>query len=136
MEAGQAPAGKENWFVMVNAPAGMRTDDPAVVDTLREHVLQKLERMLGTSIRSHLEVERVLTPKGIEADTATHLGALYGTSSNTPMAAFLRHPNFSRRIQGLYFAGGSVHPGGGIPLCLKSAAIVAALVPDAGQRTH
>jgi phytoene dehydrogenase-like protein len=48
------------------------------------------------------------------------------------MAAFLRHPNFSRQIEGLYFCGGSVHPGGGIPLCLLSAKIVAELV-DMGE---
>jgi phytoene desaturase len=133
MEEGHAPPGKENWFVMVNAPAGMSTDDPTLIDNLRNNVLDKLERMLGAPIRPHLEVERVLTPKGIEADTSTFLGALYGTSSNTPFSAFLRHPNFSRSIRGLYFAGGSVHPGGGIPLCLKSAAIVAGMIPDAAS---
>jgi phytoene dehydrogenase-like protein len=40
------------------------------------------------------------------------------------MAAFMRHANFSNRIKNLYFCGGSVHPGGGIPLCLLSAKIV------------
>jgi phytoene dehydrogenase-like protein len=53
------------------------------------------------------------------------MGSLYGTSSNSRLAAFFRHANFSRRTKGLYFAGGSVHPGGGIPLCFKSAKIVA-----------
>jgi phytoene dehydrogenase-like protein len=37
------------------------------------------------------------------------------------MAAFKRHSNVSSQYKGLYFAGGSVHPGGGIPLCLRSA---------------
>jgi phytoene dehydrogenase-like protein len=44
------------------------------------------------------------------------------------MAAFMRHPNFSNQIKGLYFVGGSVHPGGGIPLCLNSAKIMADIV--------
>jgi phytoene dehydrogenase-like protein len=48
---------------------------------------------------------------------------LYGTSSNSKFAAFLRHPNFKKKVKGLYFVGGSVHPGGGIPLCLMSAKI-------------
>jgi len=47
------------------------------------------------------------------------------------MAAFLRHPNFSSGIKNLYFCGGSVHPGGGIPLCLLSAKIVDELIPEA-----
>jgi len=57
------------------------------------------------------------------------MGALYGASSNDVFAAFLRHPNFSSQIKNLYFCGGSVHPGGGIPLCLLSAKIVSDLIP-------
>jgi phytoene dehydrogenase-like protein len=53
---------------------------------------------------------------------------LYGTASNNRMAAFFRHPNFSKRIDSLYFCGGSVHPGGGIPLALSSAKIVDSLI--------
>lgn len=58
------------------------------------------------------------------------MGSLYGTSSNSKLAAFLRHANFTGKIKGLYFCGGSVHPGGGIPLCLKSASIVSNLIAD------
>jgi len=72
----------------------------------------------------------VLHPGQIESRTSSHLGALYGAASNSKFAAFLRHPNFSKRIQNLYFAGGSAHPGGGIPLCLLSAKITASLIPD------
>jgi phytoene dehydrogenase-like protein len=56
------------------------------------------------------------------------MGSLYGTSSNSKMAAFFRHPNFSNAIKNLYFVGGSVHPGGGIPLCLKSAKIMSEMI--------
>jgi phytoene dehydrogenase-like protein len=65
-----------------------------------------------------------LDPRSIESKTRSHLGALYGTSSNNRMAAFMRLANFSTRIKNLYCCGGSVHPGGGIPLCLLSAKIV------------
>jgi phytoene dehydrogenase-like protein len=68
--------------------------------------------------------EFVADPRSIEADTFSHRGALYGNSSNSRIAAFSRHPNFIRKYKGLYFVGGSVHPGGGIPLCLASAKIV------------
>jgi phytoene dehydrogenase-like protein len=71
-----------------------------------------------------IEVEEILTPALIESKTASYLGSIYGTSSNSKWAAFLRPPNFIKNIKGLYFVGGSVHPGGGIPLCLRSAKIV------------
>ena len=128
--AADAPAGGENWFCMVNAPADTGQDWDTLIDQTRTHIQQKLSRMLGVSIVDHLVCESILDPRTIASRTSSYQGALYGNSSNNPFAAFLRHPNFSRRIKGLYFCGGSVHPGGGIPLCLLSAKIVADLIPD------
>jgi phytoene desaturase len=128
MEAGFAPPGQENWFVMVNAPADTGQDWKSIRMKTRTAVLQKLKRILGEDIEALIATEMVLDPTGIESNTLSYLGALYGTSSNSLRAAFLRHPNFSSSIKGLYFAGGSVHPGGGIPLCLKSARIVSNLI--------
>ena len=127
MEAGMAPEGSENWFVMINAPAKAGADWNQEVAAVRGNVLKKLNRILGVDLSEHIAVEEVLTPKGIEHRTDSYLGSLYGTSSNSKWAAFLRHANFSSEFSGLYFTGGSVHPGGGIPLCLKSAAIVGEL---------
>ncbi len=129
MESGQAPAGGENWFVMVNAPAMAEADWNQEINMLRSNVIAKLSRMLGKDISSAIQVEEVITPAGIQLRTDSYLGSLYGTSSNSKWAAFLRHPNRKKSLKGLYFTGGSVHPGGGIPLCLKSAAIVSKMIP-------
>ncbi|MDA0973773.1 MAG: hypothetical protein O2867_08575 [Bacteroidetes bacterium] len=99
-----------------------------MIDQTREHILQKLERLLGKDIRSLIRMEHILDPRGIERNTSSFKGSLYGAASNDTLAAFLRHPNFSRKIKSLYFCGGSVHPGGGIPLCLLSGRIVAELI--------
>ena len=123
-EKKDAPEGGENWFVMINAPADHGQDWDALTDKLREKVLAKLSRQLGVELSTFIEEETVMRPPDIQAKTQSHLGALYGSSSNNKMAAFLRHPNFSKKIGGLFFCGGSVHPGGGIPLCLLSAKIV------------
>ncbi|MEZ5024097.1 MAG: hypothetical protein R2728_12720 [Chitinophagales bacterium] len=55
-------------------------------------------------------------------------GALYGNASNNKMAAFWRHANYSSKIENLYFGERSVHPGGGIPLCMLSAKIIDELI--------
>jgi phytoene desaturase len=123
-----APAGKENWFVMVNAPAETEMIETELIFAAKKIILGKLNRMLQTNIEDLVETEGVLHPKLIEEQTASYLGALYGTSSNSKRAAFFRHPNFSKDIRRLYFAGGSVHPGGGIPLCLKSAKITSDII--------
>lgn len=124
LEPADAPEGGENWFTMINVPYHAGQDWDAIIERSRAGVLAKLSRILGVDVASFIECEDVLEPRTIESRTASHLGALYGTSSNSRMAAFLRHPNFSGRIEGLYFCGGSAHPGGGIPLCLLSAKIV------------
>lgn len=122
-----APQGGENWFVMVNVgaePAGVEARLPQI----RAAVLRKIERTLGVDVEPLIETERHFTPATIESRTSSHLGALYGASSNSPLSAFLRHRNRSTQLEGLYFSGGSVHPGGGIPLCLLSARITSDLI--------
>lgn len=131
MQADQSPEGKENWFVMVNAPANLGQNWEEMKKVLRENILLKLSRMLGEDIGELIETEHTLDPIMIEQRTASYMGSLYGTSSNSKFAAFLRHANFTSAIKGLYFCGGSVHPGGGIPLCLKSAKIVSDLIVKA-----
>ena len=65
-----------------------------------------------------------IDPVKIEKNTGAYQGSLYGSSSNNKMSAFFRHSNFSTKITNLYFCGGSVHPGGGIPLAISSAKII------------
>jgi phytoene desaturase len=129
-ESTDAPDGCENWFTMINVPANEGQDWDKIIETVRENTITKISRMLKTDIRPLIKIEQILEPRTIESKTGSHKGALYGTSSNNLMSAFLRHPNFSRRIKNLYFCGGSVHPGGGIPLCLLSAKIVSDVFED------
>ena len=119
-----APKGAENWFVMINVPANTGQNWDKLIAEARKHILQKLSRMLNRDITSLIVTEEILDPRSIEQKTASYQGSLYGTSSNNQFAAFLRHANFSSKIKELYFVGGSVHPGGGIPLALLSAKIV------------
>lgn len=128
MEKGLAPDGKENWFVLINAPSDSGQNWQQLRTQLKQVVIDKLSRMLQTDIAAAIETEEYLDPVRIEERTGSYKGALYGTSSNSKMAAFLRHPNFTKKIEGLYFCGGSVHPGGGIPLCFKSAKIATDLI--------
>jgi len=121
--ASDASEGGENWFILLNTPhnVGQNWDD--YVAKSKEYVIEKLNRILGIAVEDYLEVEDYLDPIRIEARTSSAGGALYGNSSNNPFAAFLRHPNFSKKIPNMVWVGGSVHPGGGIPLSLSSAKI-------------
>merc|ERR1712137_1293796 len=134
-EPGDAPEGMENWFVMVNVPCNDGQDWDTWIDFYRRVVIDKLSKRLNVDVQSLIATERTLDPRLIESQTLSFKGALYGTSSNDRMAAFMRHPNFSSTIKQLYFCGGSVHPGGGIPLCLNSGKIADELIAaDFGLR--
>lgn len=123
-----APNGCENWFVMVNVPHNGSQQKIKYGNDLRKNVIDKINRILKTDIEKYIEQETILDPYGIELQTASFGGSLYGNSSNNKFSAFLRHANFSGKLKNLYLVGGSVHPGGGIPLCLLSAKITDELI--------
>ncbi len=123
-----APKGMENWFVMINVPTNEGQNWDQLISQAKAAILDKLSRMLKKDISALILNESILDPTTIELRTSSVGGSLYGNSSNNRYAAFLRHANFSSRIKNLYFVGGSVHPGGGIPLALSSAAIVGDMV--------
>jgi phytoene desaturase len=145
---GDAPAGKENWFVMVNAPNSEMSNDKAQmsnvkikditppflvlspttnnqIQNLKEIILTKIKALTGYDIKDKIKSESIMTPHDIEDETGSYRGSIYGISSNSRNAAFLRQPNVSKHYKGLYFTGGSAHPGGGIPLVILSGKITA-----------
>jgi phytoene dehydrogenase-like protein len=123
-----APAGSENWFTMINVPANTGQNWDALISEARKNIIEKLSRILGLDVKKLIVCEAILDPRSIDSKTFSYQGSLYGSSSNSQFSAFLRHANFSSKIKNLYFAGGSVHPGGGIPLALLSAKIVEGLI--------
>ena len=124
-----APKGAENWFVMINSPSNSGQDWDKLIAKARKAIVQKINKILQIDIEKFIEEESILDPRSIEMKTASYQGSLYGTSSNSKFAAFLRHPNFKKGLKNLYFVGGSVHPGGGIPLSLLSAKIADHYIP-------
>lgn len=123
-----APTGCENWFTMINVPNNSGQDWDVLIKEARAHIIKKLNTNLGVNLTDLIESESILDPRLIEQKTSSFKGSIYGTSSNGKFAAFLRQANFSKQIKNLYFVGGSVHPGGGIPLALLSAKIVGEMI--------
>jgi len=123
-----APPGCENWFVLVNAPAlGPAFDWENRQAAYRTLVLETLARY-GLDVRSRIRVEHALTPADIRRLTGAWRGALYGVSSNQALNAFRRPHNRCPDVQGLYFVGGTTHPGGGVPMVTLSGKIVVEMI--------
>jgi phytoene desaturase len=129
------PDGCEAWFVLVNAPrhgSGPGAVDwraPGLAEQYAEHLLDRLADR-GLPVRDRLLWRETVSPADLEERTGAVGGAIYGTSSNGAAAAFLRPANRSP-VPGLFLVGGSSHPGGGLPLVVLSARIVAGLVGPA-----
>jgi len=128
-----APANHENWFILVNAPALSKQFDWEAGKTYyRNLVLDKLATR-GTDIRDKIRSEKVLTPVDLQNMSGAWRGALYGPSANKKFTAFLRPHNRDRDIQGLYFAGGTTHPGGGVPMVILSGKVASDMVLEDSQ---
>jgi phytoene dehydrogenase-like protein len=100
------PDGKENSVEEINF--------------IRQAIFKRLERAGFKNIPEQILQEKILSPSYLRSRTFSNKGSIYGLSSNHRNAAFYRQDNKSRQIKGLYFAGGSAHPGGGIPLVILS----------------
>jgi len=117
----KAPPGHSNLFVMTNPPAlSPHFDWSTEAARYRDLVLTKLERMGLTNLRDRIIVEQLWTPLDLKSRYHAYKGAIYGLSSNGWRQGFLRPPQVSPDVNGLYFVGGSTHPGGGVPLCALS----------------
>jgi phytoene desaturase len=129
-DPGHAPPGGENWFVLVNAPPlGDAYDWTEEAAGYRDLVLERLAGS-GYDVRDHIQVERIWTPLDLAQDSGAWRGALYGASSNSRLAAFRRPHNRAKGIPGLYFAGGTTHPGGGVPMVTLSGRAAAQLLVE------
>ncbi|MEZ4318835.1 MAG: phytoene desaturase family protein [Myxococcota bacterium] len=119
MSPSHAPAGKQNWFVMINAPADTGQDWPALQARLRPLVFAKLERLLGHPVVVHSE--STYAPPDIARTSGAFAGSIYGPAGNRLLDLFRKQPATDPQLANLYYCGGSSHPGGGIPMCLSSA---------------
>jgi phytoene dehydrogenase-like protein len=123
-----APIGAENWFILLNMPYNSNKINWDVKKTeVRDLIIKKLKKF-GFDIEDDIMFEQSITPTEMESMYLTNKGSIYGLSSNSKFSAFLRQSNRNKKIENLYHVGGSVHPGGGIPLVILSGKIASELV--------
>ncbi|MDQ7905899.1 phytoene desaturase family protein [Phytohabitans sp. ZYX-F-186] len=115
------PAGHEAWFVLVNAarqgtaPDAVDWRRPGLAEAYADRILDVLESR-GVPVRDRLVFREVLLPGD----------PIYGTAGS------LRRPANRGPVEGMYLVGGSVHPGGGLPLVALGAEIVASALLSRG----
>jgi 1-hydroxycarotenoid 3,4-desaturase len=127
------PEGAERLLLLINAPADgdrLRRDD-AMLRAYRDIALDLLHAC-GCELQLDDADCATTDPARFEARFPGSGGSLYGQANHGPLASFAR-PGARSRIAGLYLAGGSVHPGAGVPMSAMSGRLAAAaLLADRG----
>lgn len=129
-------ADSESWFVLVNTPGTTFVDwsNHETVERYKDHVIDLIEQR-GMTVRDRIEVCEVRTPADFERENRAPGGGIYGKAGNSRTAALSRTQN-GTHIRGLYSVGGSVHPGGGLPMVGIGAEIVCKAIGPADSEAR
>ncbi|NGZ75079.1 phytoene desaturase family protein [Saccharibacillus alkalitolerans] len=122
----QAPEGHENIKVLPHIPY-IQDQHPITreeYEQFAERTLIKLERMGLHDLRANIVTKDVWTPEDIKKMYGSDRGAIYGTLSDRKKNKGFKHPKQSERYNNLYFVGGTVNPGGGMPMVTLSGQLV------------
>jgi 1-hydroxycarotenoid 3,4-desaturase len=128
LDDGRRPDGRERLFFIINAPAvgdRRRFDDKEIQGCLTA-TFAMLERC-GLKLERDPAATVVTTPHDFEGSFPATGGALYGSATHSWKGP-LNRPAGRSKVPGLYLAGGSVHPGAGVPMVTMGGRLAAAAV--------
>lgn len=130
-----APEGGEAVYALVHTPyISSEYDWETGAQAYRDIIVNKMERCGMHGLKDSIVTERMITPRDLEKLYWVNKGAIYGVVTKRGLTSAFKTGNRSH-IPGLYFAGGSVNPGAGVPMVLMSGQIAAQCVlEDSG--TH
>ncbi|MFA6232627.1 MAG: phytoene desaturase family protein [Bacteroidota bacterium] len=122
-----APEGCENIKILPHIPYIDEENPLTDADYLafKERVVDKLERMGLTDLRKNTITEHVWTPLDIQKNYYSNKGSIYGVACDRWKNFALKTPKRSDRYDNLFFVGGSVNPGGGMPMVTLCGQLVA-----------
>ncbi|MGX5681667.1 phytoene desaturase family protein [Schumannella luteola] len=127
-----APEGHENLFVLVPIPAEPSLgrgdtdgDGDAQLEAVADRVIAQIADWTGIpDLADRITVRRTVGPGNFEQELHAWRGTALGPAHTLKQSAFFRAGNVSKKVRGLYYAGGSTIPGIGLPMCLISAEIL------------
>ena len=122
-----SPEKGQTIFAMINIPSEEKITSERR-KYFRQYIIDRIKSTFKVDISKHIQFEDYQDNRQIEQNTGSYLGALYGANSNSIKSIIKRHPNTVSQHQNLFFCGGTVHPGGGIPLILRSSKIISELL--------
>ncbi|TFD65254.1 phytoene desaturase family protein [Cryobacterium ruanii] len=127
-----APAGHSNLFMLVPVPpdvdlghGGINGAGSTTIELIADAAIEQVSRWAGIGdLADRVVVRRTVGPADFAEDLNSWKGGALGPAHTLRQSAFLRGSNVSKKISGLYYAGGTTIPGIGLPMCLISAEIL------------
>lgn len=137
---GLPPQTQERMLILINAPATGDAPDRFTNETIQRALRDVHNHMQACGVGLHIEQEdiRCTTPSDFHQRFPATGGALYGRAPHGWMSVFQR-PSAETPIPGLFLAGGSAHPGAGVPMAALSGRLAAATLMahlDSTRRSH
>ncbi len=131
----QAPPGCDNIKILPHIPhlSAENLYTRKDCEDLKELCLIKLERMGLTDLRKHIVVEDFWTPFDIQQKYGSTAGSIYGVVCDRRKNFAFKFPKQSREYRNLFFVGGSVNPGAGMPMVTLCGQHVAHLIAQQSQ---
>jgi diapolycopene oxygenase len=124
------PDGCDNIKILPHIPYLKKKGNPSHEDylSLKDRILDKMERSGITGLKENIITEDMWTPVDIQKRYYSNGGSIYGVVSDRKKNFALKCPKKSSKYNNLYFTGGSVNPGGGMPMVVLSGQNVADII--------
>jgi phytoene desaturase len=131
-DAEVAPSGDTNLFILVPIPAdvsigkgGINGKGDKQVEQIADAAIAQIAEWANVpDLASRVVVRRTIGPADFAGDLNSWKGSALGPSHILSQSAFFRAGNVSKKVDGLFYVGGSTIPGIGLPMCLISAEVL------------
>ncbi len=131
-DPGMAPPGHDAFYALSPVPhLDSGTDWPAVAESYRRRIEQRLHDTVLPGLGAHIVSSRVTTPQDFHDRLLSYKGAAFGMEPLLQQSAYFRPHNRSEDVRGLYLVGAGTHPGAGVPGVLMSAKALETVIPHA-----
>ena len=119
-----APEGMENLFLLIPLAPDLE-DSEEMREKYYDIIMERLERISGQEIRSHVVYKRSYAHSDFKSDYHAFKGNAYGLANTLTQTAILKPSLKSKKVKNLYYTGQLTVPGPGVPPSLISGYVVA-----------
>jgi phytoene desaturase len=119
-----APEGMENLFLLIPLAPDLE-DTEETREKYYDMIMERLERISGQEIRSHVVYKRSYAHSDFKSDYHAYKGNAYGLANTLTQTAILKPSLKSKKVKNLYYTGQLTVPGPGVPPSLISGYVVA-----------